>query len=138
MLWTRTNDVHILSALCLCLFNLYNVFSLKCWYLLLYFLHVCCVVFIEDMWPSEDRDEDEPDWVRTEREQFSTFRDKNNDGHMDRNEVMDWIIPADYDHSEAEARHLIFESDNDRVGFPLFHSCRVLWLHVNFLINFSV
>ncbi len=27
--------------------------------------------------------------------------------------VRDWIIPADFDHSEAEAKHLIFEADAD-------------------------
>jgi len=68
--------------------------------------------YIRDMWPNEDREE-EPDWVKTEREQFANFRDKNKDGHMDRAEVGDWIIPNDYDHSEAEARHLIRESDTD-------------------------
>ena len=30
---------------------------------------------------------------------------------MDREEVKDWIIPPDYDHAEAEAKHLIYESD---------------------------
>lgn len=27
--------------------------------------------------------------------------------------VRDWIIPPDFDHSEAEARHLIYEADSD-------------------------
>lgn len=67
------------------------------------------------MWPNSENQE-EPDWVKTEREQFATFRDKNKDGFMDREEVANWIIPVDYDHSEAEARHLIHESDTDRVG----------------------
>lgn len=30
------------------------------------------------------------------------------------NQVKAWIIPADFDHSEAEAKHLIFESDSDQ------------------------
>ena len=30
-------------------------------------------------------------------------------------EVKDWIIPPDYDHVEAEARHLIREADMDEV-----------------------
>ena len=67
-----------------------------------------------DMWPTQN-DEDEPDWVKTEREQFQNFRDKDKDGRMNREEVKDWIIPPDYDHSEAEAKHLIFESDTNRV-----------------------
>lgn len=62
---------------------------------------------------------DEPDWVATEREQFSEFRDKNKDGKMDREETMDWILPADYDHAEAEAKHLVYESDSNKVGFHL-------------------
>jgi Ca2+-binding EF-hand superfamily protein len=68
------------------------------------------------MWPNSDNEDEEPDWVKTEREQFTSFRDKNNDGIMDIEEVSDWILPPDYDHSEAESRHLIHESDNDGDG----------------------
>ena len=67
------------------------------------------------MWPGGKDGEEEPDWVKTEREQFSTFRDKDRNGQMDRQEVMDWIIPPDYDHAIAEAKHLIHESDVDKV-----------------------
>ena len=67
------------------------------------------------MWPNTD-EPDEPEWVQNERMQFNNFRDKNKDGQMDRDEVRDWIIPPDYDHAEAEAKHLIFESDADRVS----------------------
>lgn len=70
------------------------------------------------MWPNTD-EPDEPEWVQNERMQFQNFRDKNKDGRMDRNEVRDWIIPPDYDHAEAEAKHLIFESDANRVGYWL-------------------
>ena len=66
------------------------------------------------MWPNRDAD-DESEWVRTEREQFGAFRDKDGDGRMNRDEVAHWIMPADYDHSAAETRHLMFESDLDRV-----------------------
>ena len=69
----------------------------------------------EDMWPAQERDEDEPDWVTSEREQFEEYRDKNKDGVMDREEVAEWIIPDDYDHSDAESKHLIFESDENKV-----------------------
>jgi hypothetical protein len=65
------------------------------------------------MWPNKDGDE--PEWVKSEREQFSTYRDKNGDGLMDSDEVKEWIIPPDYDHSDAEAKHLIFESDESKV-----------------------
>ncbi|XP_009643552.1 calumenin, partial [Egretta garzetta] len=60
---------------------------------------------------SHDGDADEPEWVKTEREQFVEFRDKNRDGKMDKEETKDWILPSDYDHAEAEARHLVYESD---------------------------
>ena len=69
------------------------------------------------MWPSSEADgEEEPDWVKTEREQFTQFRDKNKDNFMDRAEVAEWILPPDYDHTEAEAKHLIAESDEDGVS----------------------
>lgn len=71
--------------------------------------------YIGDMYTSEDG-EKEPEWVATERQQFSEFRDKNNDGKMDKEETMDWILPSDYDHAEAEARHLLHESDANQDG----------------------
>lgn len=60
--------------------------------------------------------EAEPEWVESERQQFSEFRDKNNDGKMDTEETLDWILPSDYDHAEAEAKHLLYESDANQVG----------------------
>ncbi|XP_010224301.1 PREDICTED: calumenin, partial [Tinamus guttatus] len=69
--------------------------------------------YIGDMY-SHDGDTDEPEWVKTEREQFVEFRDKNRDGKMDQEETKDWILPTDYDHAEAEARHLVYESDQDK------------------------
>ncbi|XP_021239488.1 calumenin [Numida meleagris] len=71
--------------------------------------------YIGDMY-SHDGDADEPEWVKTEREQFVEFRDKNRDGKMDKEETRDWILPSDYDHAEAEARHLVYESDQDKDG----------------------
>uniref|UniRef100_A0A8C6XCM5 Reticulocalbin-3 n=1 Tax=Naja naja TaxID=35670 RepID=A0A8C6XCM5_NAJNA len=65
---------------------------------------------------SHDGNTDEPEWVKTEREQFVEFRDKNHDGKMDKEETKDWILPSDYDHAEAEARHLVYESDKDKDG----------------------
>lgn len=67
------------------------------------------------MWmPSEG--EKEPEWVTTEREQFKTQRDKDNDGRLNREEVRDWIMPEDYDHVNAEATHLIQQADADKVS----------------------
>ncbi|KAG5887965.1 hypothetical protein JTB14_035040 [Gonioctena quinquepunctata] len=68
--------------------------------------------YIGDMYRSEDGEE-EPDWVISEREQFNTYRDKDGDGFMDEEEVKNWILPQDFDHAEAEARHLIYEADSD-------------------------
>lgn len=58
-------------------------------------------------------EDEEPDWVGNEREQFSVYRDKDNDGFMNEEEIRNWILPQEFDHAEAEARHLIYESDQD-------------------------
>lgn len=72
--------------------------------------------YIGDMYRSNEEGEEEPEWVKNERETFNTFRDKDKDGFMNNEEVRDWIIPPDFDHSEAEARHLIYEADIDADG----------------------
>ncbi|XP_014881002.1 calumenin-A-like isoform X2 [Poecilia latipinna] len=71
--------------------------------------------YIGDMFTAENGLE-EPEWVASERQQFSEFRDKNQDGKMDREETLDWILPADYDHAVAEAKHLLHESDSNKDG----------------------
>ncbi|KAM9327372.1 calumenin-A isoform 1-T2 [Pholidichthys leucotaenia] len=71
--------------------------------------------YIGDMYPLEEGEE-EPEWVASERQQFLEFRDKNNDGKMDKEETLDWILPSDYDHAEAEAKHLLYESDSNKDG----------------------
>ncbi|XP_063978798.1 calumenin [Diachasmimorpha longicaudata] len=68
--------------------------------------------YIGDMYRGSDDDE-EPEWVKNEKEQFTGFRDKDKDGFMDSEEVKNWIIPEDFDHAEAEALHLIYEADQD-------------------------
>ena len=78
-----------------------------------------CLSPSEDMLPDLEDDEEEPDWLKTEREQFAAFRDKDGDGKLNRDEVAEWIMPPDYDHSEAETKHLLFESDGNRVCTPL-------------------
>ena len=69
--------------------------------------------YIGDMYRATDDDTDEPDWVKHERETFKTFRDKDSDGSLNNEEVKDWIIPQDFDHAEAESKHLIYEADSD-------------------------
>ncbi|XP_043479796.1 calumenin-B [Leptopilina heterotoma] len=68
--------------------------------------------YIGDMYQKGD-EEEEPEWVKNEKEHFTVYRDKNNDGFLDFEEVKNWIIPEDFDHAEAEARHLIYEADSD-------------------------
>lgn len=69
--------------------------------------------YIGDMYRATDDESDEPDWVKHERETFKTFRDKDGDGSLNNEEVKDWIIPQDFDHAEAESKHLIYEADSD-------------------------
>ncbi|XP_060111558.1 reticulocalbin-3 isoform X1 [Heteronotia binoei] len=69
--------------------------------------------YLGDMY-SPETGEPEPDWVKTERQQFLDFRDLNKDGKMDREEIGHWILPPDYDHAEVESKHLLFESDKDK------------------------
>lgn len=71
--------------------------------------------YIGDMY-NQAGESEEPEWVKTERQQFTDFRDTNKDGKMDKEETMAWILPSDYDHAEAEARHLVYESDSDKDG----------------------
>lgn len=40
---------------------------------------------------------------------------------MDQDEIRHWIMPQDYDHAQAEARHLVYESDQDKVGSISIH-----------------
>lgn len=68
--------------------------------------------YIGDMYKA-DEGEEEPEWVKTEREQFKLYRDRDGDGFMDQDEVKTWILPPDFDHAEAESRHLIYEADTD-------------------------
>lgn len=71
--------------------------------------------YISDMYAPDATGEHVPDWVLREKEQFNDYRDKNKDGFMDKDEIREWIVPLDYDHSQAESKHLISESDKDNV-----------------------
>ncbi|KAG8196449.1 hypothetical protein JTE90_012273 [Oedothorax gibbosus] len=71
--------------------------------------------YIGDMYSDADNDvEEEQSWVQPEKDQFIQFRDKDKSGFMEFEEVKDWILPDDFDNSESEAKHLIYESDVDR------------------------
>ena len=67
------------------------------------------------MWPNRENADEEPEWVKNERKQFGAYRDKNKDEKLDSAEVKDWIMPENFDHARAESKHLIFETDGDKV-----------------------
>ena len=46
--------------------------------------------------------------------QFRTFRDLNKDGVIDKDELMLWIHPEDFDTHKAEADHLVREADSNK------------------------
>ena len=46
--------------------------------------------------------------------QFRTFRDHNKDGVIDKDELMLWIHPEDFDTHKAETDHLLREADSDK------------------------
>ena len=72
------------------------------------------------MWPADDREEQEPDWVTSERQEFSEHLDKNGDGFMDREELAPWILP-EYELADLEAKLLLCEADSvpDKVAMHL-------------------
>lgn len=41
------------------------------------------------------------------------------DGYLDAGEVAHWILPGEVDHADNEAKHLIHETDTDKVDLPL-------------------
>ncbi len=71
--------------------------------------------YVNDLWPAYEREgKEEPDWLKAEREQFGKHRDTDGNNKLDRKELGDWILPEDFDHAEAEARHLIYEADENK------------------------
>jgi len=72
--------------------------------------------YISDMYRPADHPEEkgEPDWVKSEREMFKSYRDKNGDGKLDKEELKEWIMPTGFDHAEAEARHLLHLADDNK------------------------
>ena len=71
-----------------------------------------------DLWPQSEREgNEEPDWVKSEKEQFEKHRDKDGDGKLNVDEIGEWILPEDYDHAHAEANHLIHHADSNKVGW---------------------
>lgn len=72
--------------------------------------------YIADLYaPNDSEEQQAPDWVEEQKKQFKTYRDKNGDGYLDREEIVEWVVPVDYDGSAAEAAHLIAEADINKV-----------------------
>lgn len=69
----------------------------------------------ENIWQPRDKTEKEPIWLKTEKEQFGTHKDRNGDGKLDRKEIEAWLYPENYDRYEAEANHLMYHGDSDKV-----------------------
>ena len=68
-----------------------------------------------DIWWAEDGEE-EPAWVGQERGNFGKYRDRNQDGYLDKEEVANMLQPPGYDPAYAEAQHLLQEADEDKVS----------------------
>ena len=61
--------------------------------------------------------------MSSEREQFNNYRDKDKDGKLNKKEVGDWVLPEDFDHANAEAKHLIYEADVNKVSEAVVLVC---------------
>jgi len=75
--------------------------------------------YIGDMYRPADYPElngKEPEWVAAEREMFKEHRDKDADGKLNKEEMREWIMPLNFDHAEAEAKHLVGIADDDKDG----------------------
>jgi len=70
--------------------------------------------YLGDIYRIKTGEDDE--LAKTERDNFQNYRDKNGDNVLDREEVAAWIMPTDYDHTLNEAKHLIFEADDNKDG----------------------
>ena len=53
--------------------------------------------------------------METERDHFSKYRDRDEDGYLSKEEVSFMVAPPKYDPANAEAKHLIQEADTDKV-----------------------
>lgn len=80
-------------------------------------------VLSEDIWSGEGP---KPDWLETEREHFSKYRDRDEDGYLSKDEVSFMVAPPKYDPANAEAKHLIQEADTDEVIIPRLKLLRLV------------
>lgn len=73
--------------------------------------------FLGDFEDPDDKEADEPEWVKEETKRFNEEYDKNHDGKLDKDEVRQWILP-ETDHMMAleESKHLIQSADENKDG----------------------
>jgi len=66
--------------------------------------------------PNDKKLDDEPEWLKEERKNFTEIHDTNKDGKLDVDEVKRWIFPPEEDYLTGEATHLIKEADANGDG----------------------
>ena len=73
--------------------------------------------FAEDMLriAAENAADLHPDWFETERRLFVEVKDLDKDSRLSRDEVMQWLVPSNYDRFKAEAHRLIHQADLNQV-----------------------
>ncbi|KAL7633277.1 UNVERIFIED_CONTAM: hypothetical protein RMT77_016382 [Armadillidium vulgare] len=57
--------------------------------------------------------EHDKEWLLTEKDKFDNDFDKDGDGLLTKNEILDWIVPSNEDIAEDEVAHLFASSDDD-------------------------
>ncbi|CAH8607347.1 unnamed protein product [Dicrocoelium dendriticum] len=58
----------------------------------------------------------EPKWVFKERVQFRKYLDTDRNGLLNHEEIGEWVLPQDYEESEAEAQYLFYHVDLSKDG----------------------
>lgn len=76
--------------------------------------------YISDILADEEEGANEPEWVEHERRAFLEKRDKDKDGHLDLEEMKDWLAPEQGSPAQKEAEHLMKEADEDKNGLLSF------------------
>ncbi|XP_022211782.2 calumenin-B-like [Drosophila obscura] len=74
---------------------------------------ISLVEYVFDMYQPATPDEQPPEWVGNERDVFVKFLDLNGDGHLNEDEVRQWIAPHGLGQSDSEAQHLLTVADAD-------------------------
>ena len=65
--------------------------------------------------PDNLQENDTPEWVEEERQEFNERLDRDHNGLLDHKEVRDWMAPNEKEFHEEEANHLFNNVDKDKV-----------------------